>query len=145
MTTNGRQALINGGISALALRDRVQLANQTDMVLDQLMVGQGVGSTPIEEAKKQIATGTYTGNGAAGRQITVGFKCSCVIIQGVTNVTRHTLVPLMTVQDAIDTVTEDNVNDTVNCYLHATDGFVVSNVGWSNNAGLTYYYFAISE
>ena len=101
-------------------------------------------------ASKTIATGTYSGNGSAGRQITTGFKCSMVIIHcanpGVSNLVMQVLIPNgAAVHKYINTgyqhtpVSEDS--------LHATNGFVVdtNTANAANVSGKTYYYWAISE
>jgi hypothetical protein len=98
-----------------------------------------------------IVTGSYAGNNGADRQITVGFKCSLVIIIGYFNASLQgewVLIPNNTQQH--NAASTYHHNDVGNCYLHATDGFWVDNVTVggtldSNENGVTYYYWAISE
>lgn len=91
-----------------------------------------------------IKTGTYTGDGTAARQISVGFKCSCVWIATLTTPQRAFIIPSITVTD---TNAAHNTDDTTDIHLHATDGFVVSDLGTVNLNFSTepYYYWAIGE
>lgn len=102
------------------------------------------GATVV--AGKSIATGSYAGDSTDGRQITVGFKCSLVIIIGLDYAVRGVMIPNATITD---TNGVDNRDDTSSEYLHATDGFVVAYGGAGNVplnvSGRTYYYWAISE
>jgi len=87
-----------------------------------------------------IATGSYTGNDADDRQITVGFKCSMVIVSGFTS---HFWI----VYGASGTIHQINDTTTLNktdVLLHGTDGFVVDRIN-ANFVDNTHYYFAISE
>ncbi len=107
----------------------------TDQVAPQAITGGKVtGDIAIN------ASGSYTGDGTADRQITTGFKCSFVIIQTSSASNRFTLVPSFTIRD---TGAADNLDDTTNTYLHASDGFVVGSN--SNTDGNTYYYWAVKE
>lgn len=93
---------------------------------------------------RAIATGTYTGNDADGRQIAVGFKCSLVIVQA-SVATRGIMVPGRTLTDA---GTQHNINETAIQYLHATNGFVVERSTATvslNVAAQVYEYYAIAE
>lgn len=119
---------------------------QIEMVAARLAQGQGLGSGSIEivvpAAGATIVTGSYTGNGGVGRQITVGFKCSRVIIMD------DDATNLDSVSFLIPSITKimDGGNIFPNNYLHAADGFVVDNSAkWKNFNGNTYYYWAISE
>lgn len=97
-------------------------------------------ATLIAAAVKSIATGNYTGNQGAGRQITTGFKCSNVVIFDVT--APHELKCWFLIPGA--TRDMGGGDDTANCYVHASDGFVVGgDVG--NSDTVSYYYWAISE
>lgn len=91
-------------------------------------------------AIRQIATGSYTGNGVASRQITIGFLSKLVLIgQGSK---QATLIPAYT--QAHDQTAAKHYEDTVNCYIHGSDGFVISTAGINMNVNTgTYYYFAI--
>lgn len=75
---------------------------------------------------KSIATGSYTGNGVADRQITVGFQCKAVFIltQATFNVDFFPVLNA-TGADTLDIGDTDHVDDVVKPYLHATDGFVL--------------------
>jgi len=89
----------------------------------------------------RIATGTYTGNAADGRQITTGFKCSMVVI--ITFATLNGRISRIWV--AIPNITKVEAQDTGGTgevSLHATNGFVV-NALYSNANLITYYYWAI--
>ena len=97
-------------------------------------------------AAPQIKTGSYTGDGGATRQITVGFKCSLVIIQksarnwflmggGVTAANHHYNTTPFHVERSGQGVA-----------LHATDGFIVdTDDNGANAAANGYEYWAISE
>ncbi len=89
-----------------------------------------------------IATGTYAGNATADRQITVGFKCSMVIIA--ITIKQWILVGIhSTIHKAVSTY---HGNTTSPLYLHASDGFVVGETeDTANGNGVTFYYWAISE
>ena len=115
-------------------------------------IWQGVANRPSEVAMPvapKIVTGSYTGNGAAARQITTGFKCSLVKIlhQISTDENEWTLIPSRTIEHQYGNV--GHAEDVVKCFLHATDGFVVDNAGagvyTSNRNTETYYYWAISQ
>lgn len=113
----------------------------------KIMVFKGPAADPVEEDKpaggKSIATGSYTGDGATGRQITTGFKCSLVIIMTTNYMNRFVLIPGITI---MDTWAGHNKDKTANTYLHTSDGFVVAvSVNNSNTSGETFYYWAISE
>lgn len=95
---------------------------------------------------KSIATGTYTGDGSDDRQITVGFKCSLVILQkDGTYPAEWDLLPNITIEHC--SKTDYHIEQVSNVSLHATDGFIVSSTGAGGenpNFG-TLYYWAISE
>lgn len=97
-------------------------------------------------AGRDLATGTYTGNGADGRQIAVGFKCSMVIIQIVVGAQyRGVLIPNAALTDS---QAAHNQDDLATSYLHATDGFVVTQTAATINLNFNasvYYYWAIGE
>lgn len=96
----------------------------------------------------KIATGSYTGDAGASRQITTGFKCSCVIvICALLDDARNLffLIPNITIHHKHSIAP---VNKTTITYLHASDGFVVSHTDVNNSSNTgdqTYYYWAISE
>ncbi|MBA7522528.1 hypothetical protein ES705_14647 [subsurface metagenome] len=100
-------------------------------------------ATIAAAAAKKIATGSYTGSGAA-RQVTTGFKCSLVIIETATGewaTQAAWVIPNMSMSAraaAID-------NASTHSWLHATDGFGLSDNLMLNKNGVTYYYWAISE
>ncbi|MBA7481125.1 hypothetical protein ES707_16595 [subsurface metagenome] len=98
-----------------------------------------IHNPPVVVGAKQIATGSYTGDGTVGRQITTGFKCSLVILFRVTS-------PGVTVcWVAIPNATRqfDGASATGDLALHATDGFTVGGAGNGNT--FPFYYWAISE
>lgn len=93
--------------------------------------------------------GSYTGNGAASRQITLGFKPDIVIITG---------NAVATIGWTVHFVFQDSpnyclcLNDTGGCmvddrdepYLHATDGFVLGGAAaGANRASVDYTYVAL--
>jgi hypothetical protein len=132
----------------MASDDDTKLATQQSIkaYIDSLADGSG----------PTIVSGSYTGNGGNGRQITIGFKCSHVIIMGGPGgiVADWSLIPSYTVyHEGYQTATGIQAmtyNDTSNTYLHASDGFVVSNnkagaIVGSNYSSGVYYYWAISE
>lgn len=89
------------------------------------------------------AEGDYTGNGAAGRQISTGFKCALVIVVCEETVdTTHFLI-----QDAkASYIAASCVIGANNPTFHATDGFVTgTNGGVMNENAKVYYWRAISE
>jgi len=98
---------------------------------------------------RTIATGTYTGNGAADRQIVVGFKCSLVKIIGLVVRKEWTLIPSATyVHHAVSPYHKHTA--TPHCRLHASDGFYVDDGGaddefYANENTEAYFYWAISE
>lgn len=102
-------------------------------------------------AGAQVATGSYTGDGTANRQITTGFKCSRVVIMGGRKSCQWEIIPdISFYHTALDTPL--HCIDSAYSWLHASDGFVV-NKGCGNNANYyganentyTFYYWAISE
>lgn len=97
------------------------------------------GFTGTAVPDPSIATGSYVGNDGAARQITTGFKCSCVIILHLTSADWNSLL----IPSAAVTINGVALAVTA---LHATDGFVVDAVADNtNHSANTYYYWAISE
>lgn len=91
---------------------------------------------------KQIASGSYTGN-ETPRQVTVGFKCSLVIISsGDTPNTVNILIPNMSIRGSDSPSIGANL---ASAWLHASDGIGLSGSTSANKSGETYYYWAISE
>lgn len=98
---------------------------------------------------REIATGTYTGDGTTARQIVTGFKCSAAIIideEDAANLTEIIVLP-----DAA-LAQYGGADKDVNAFalLHATDGFVVGNNAddqkyYGNKNLHAYAYWAISE
>ena len=102
-----------------------------------------ISNPPTPPSVPTILTGTYTGDASDGRQITTGFKCSRVIIMETTNVRRCMMIPTCSMMDigssAITVVTARQ-------YLHATDGFVVSQAtDFMNATAQIFRYWAIGE
>ena len=93
----------------------------------------------------KFASGTYTGNDGADRQITTGFVCKLVIIF---NNTDNEFAVTWATDRAFawdeNTVASDA---TPNFRLHATNGFIVDftagTPGDTNDAGDTYYWWAV--
>lgn len=92
---------------------------------------------------RTIATGTYTGDDAVSRQITVGFKCSLILLWNSTDATEAGV--WVVIPNACWRF--DGVSHTANIVLHATDGFTVSHnaADQGNDLNDVYYYWAISE
>ena len=88
------------------------------------------------QTARKVVTGTYTGDGSDDRQITVGLKCSIVIILSPV-ATRHIVI----VPNRSIAVDDGQLQSE---YLHASDGFNVYNVGANQNLDV-FYYWAISE
>lgn len=121
-------------------------------ILDTGVHGVGVSTvlsaahTAIPDAHqtaRKIVAGNYTGNGT-GRQIAVGFKCSCVIIlttAGEVGDELVLLIPDMTIRGYTATMMDVLAQG----WIHATDGFELDTSGYINLSGRTYYYWAISE
>lgn len=114
--------------------------------LNKLLKGAGAGSDPTEidvPTSRTIATGNYTGDNADDRQVTVGFKCSLVIVH--TIATPRFFMAYQTATHNLYLGEPATIQvDSVDCILHATDGFVVDRF-WANDGGEVYYYWAISE
>lgn len=157
---NGLYALINGILSQLKnlkaswiTSGRFGMARMPDMAANKIMVGQGAGSSPAEEDKpagKSIITGTYVGDDAASRQITVGFKCSMVILHCESDDVFAVIIPSSLVAHGVNTPYHDGAIGAG--VLHATDGFTVTTTAvtvWGtrtlNGDGRNYQYWAISE
>ena len=95
----------------------------------------------------EIVTGQYTGDGAAARQIPLGFLPSLVVISAPASYGEWILIPNVTWGHG-DTTPYHAMDP--NTIPHATDGFNVSNVncppvGMSSNQNLNvFHYWAIS-
>ena len=101
---------------------------------------------------RNVISGSYTGNDADARNITVGMKCTMVII-GYTGI-QWVLIPSNTTVHPYNetSAAKAHINDVANCSIHGTDGFVVSKTNattnvtsGSNGSGATYYYWCIGE
>jgi len=95
-------------------------------------------------AGKLIKIGQYTSDDAVDRQITTGFKCSCVLLIGFDAVATPTFAVIMPNQAVRDT----GGDITTGVILHATDGFRVGVTDHNYfNRGSTnvQHYWAISE
>jgi len=85
-----------------------------------------------------IVAGSYVGDGSDNRQITVGFKCSLVLVQAaIFGVYCRICYPNMT-YNPIDGLEQTD------CLLHGSDGFIVDEAA-INYVSNTYYYWAVSE
>ena len=122
--------------SALAIAAMANLTN------NKIWKGNAA-NRPVEVAPPAagptIATGSYTGDGSYPRQITVGFKCSMVVLFDSTSpaaVRCYVLIPNYSANFGGSDLT-------VNLYLHASDGFYLVDI--ANVAARVYYYWAISE
>ncbi len=136
---------------------RFGTAQMPDGTSGQVLTAQGVGVNPVYAAGgAKVATSSYTGDGSSGRQITVGFKCSLVIIIGPYDGAEQewTLVPGRTNSHSYGTspwhrLQAGGTGGTY-VYIHATDGFVVDILAIDgttrgpNYSGSVYYYTAIS-
>jgi len=95
------------------------------------------------DESREIATGSYSGNGGAGgRQITTGFVPTLVWLKTL----NSSISFIIEGQDANESIliTANPTRETA-VHIHATDGFTVgdgSDIG--NNNGVTYYWWAIS-
>ena len=96
-------------------------------------------------AAKKVATGTYTGDGAAARQKTTGFKCGAVIISrsGAATTSQGMFVVLMPGDSQV--IITGGTCITSTDALHASDGFVLGSATNSamNVFSKTYSYWAI--
>lgn len=119
--------------------------NKLAFTLNKLLKGAGAGANPTEidvpAAGKSIATGTYTGDGNATRHITVGFKCSMIIILNITDPEIWILIPNACNKQRL----AETVVSTANTALHATDGIDILQAGGCNILNDIHYYWAISE
>ncbi len=91
---------------------------------------------------KEIAEGSYIGDETA-RDISVGFKCSLVII--LDSATYHSIAFVIPDESTSITNVAHYGDELV---LHATDGFTLesgSELFNMNVSGSVYYYWAISE
>ncbi|GAJ15337.1 unnamed protein product, partial [marine sediment metagenome] len=86
---------------------------------------------------KSIATGSYAGDNTDDRHISVGFKCSLVIVLYTWDFCA-VMVP--------GKISSFNSVLTGGTDFHDTDGFIVyQTADIMNLQGATYYYWAISE
>ena len=93
----------------------------------------------------RVTEGSYTGNTGALRQITVGFKCSLVLIQK--SARTWTLIRNVSACNHHYNTTPFHVDRSAQgLQLHATDGFVVdSDDNGANGNALGYGYWAVSQ
>ena len=132
---------------ALIKGTRVTTAELPAMTDEFYWVGTGAN---VEErdvpTARTIATGNYTGDGNADRQIAVGFKCSFVLILDLTAPADTHAFFLIPNQSQTGSFSADV---TAYIQLHATDGFNVRTGGgatvYGNTLNDVYYYWAISE
>ena len=105
---------------------------------------QGAGANPVWAAIK-IATGTYTGDGGANRQITTGFACKVVMVQQRSGSYPYVWIRLTEDTDysAIFIRTGSNSMSVTTPRRHATDGFIVGSSQYEPNGdGTVYSYIA---
>ena len=96
----------------------------------------------------KVASGTYTGNNGANRQITTGFKCSLVICMSITLTPNACWIVIPSIGAEIDTGNSSFYTAQMNrVLLHATDGFIVDDADTdsANYNTEVYFYWAISE
>ena len=103
----------------------------------------GLGNWVAIAAGKSISTGNYTGDGTTNRQITVGFKCSMVILLGLYSTFRG--ATMLANHSIITAITGEQFTTMLG--LHATNGFVVGKThsAYFNTNAVVHYYWAISE
>ena len=92
-----------------------------------------------EVDERIIVTGTYTGDDTLDRQITIGFKCSMVILINATDPRLWVVIPNRAYTDTL-------VSTSIR--LHATDGFRVklsAAPDLGNDLNDVFYYWSISE
>ena len=109
---------------------------------DVLTMGASDPAWTAPSGGPTIAAGSFSGNGADNRQITVGFKCSLVFVY-LGPFTGVNGILYANVAERIDA----GLHLTGGSGLHGTDGFLVSQTtdGLNNGNPYTYYYWAISE
>ena len=91
---------------------------------------------------RQVVSGTYSGTGVDDRQITTGFKCSCVLLFASTGAVRYTWLIMPDGTARHDS--SGDLTSVTDALLHATDGFVVDE-NMANNASYDPYdWWAIS-
>jgi hypothetical protein len=91
-----------------------------------------------------LASSTYSGDGTNSRQITVGFIPKLVIITGGNAAYTFILLSATVGQNEKHTSNSPYHVACTGTYLHASDGFVVSQTGdAANQSSQTYSYFAI--
>ncbi|MBA7671594.1 hypothetical protein ES703_79753 [subsurface metagenome] len=93
---------------------------------------------------RKILAGSYAGDDADARQITVGFKCSLVIL--LYSLAGWSAIPNITLLHFRESPYHSKQTSYVS--LHASDGFVVTHSGAEkspNASGSTYYYWAVEE
>lgn len=112
-----------------------------------LTMGPADPGFAVHPAAKKVGAGSYAGNDSDDRQITVGFKCSRVIILEMASKYKWVLIPNACL---LSVPANPNEDESAHITIHATDGFVVGDVtaGYAKTANYTtktYYYWAISE
>lgn len=125
----------------------VQYNNLRKDVLDPSLGHDHTGEVGHGKIVRPVATGNYTGNASDNRQITVGFKCSLVIVvaDGAGDLSQaHVWFAIPNLSLEIDEGASPLQLPTTDLTLHATDGFEVDE-DLANETGATYYYWAISE
>lgn len=129
---------------ALRKGTRVTVTELPAMTDEKIWKGTGgnVEEVDIPVTGAQTATGTYTGNGVATRQVTVGFKCALVFFLCVDQPAFNGIIMPGQAQ-AMD----DAAVFSAGTAIHASDGFVVADgtPDFSNEDTYVYYYCAISE
>lgn len=104
----------------------------------------------ITKTAPQIVAGSYTGDDAASRQITTGFKCSSVLIS------RGSHAEMMVIlhgEGSSAHGTSSPYHEDIDTEIHATDGFTVTDSAIAvfggavatNKGSIVFDYWAISE
>lgn len=141
------QSSIATGTAPLTVASTTKVTNLNADLLDGVD-GSGY-QTALGYTPARSASGSYSGNNGASRQITTGFACKFVIIiaHGVSGSAsiQWTLVSSTAANngDLADTAISDaQFGATSDARLHASDGFIVDPNDSSNTSGNTYYYAA---
>ena len=155
--TVGNNIIIGGTVDGvdIAARDHaeshsVASHNDTTATGANLNTLVGGGQTALHShagGGASFATGSYTGDEGAPRQITTGFACKLVVICKVGTLgIWYWLVMNASGADSLQVGDTDQVDDQATPYLHATDGFVVTGTDPGANQGsVNYKYVAFGE
>ena len=125
------------GTPISGVKDENDMASDSDT---HLATQQSIKAYVDAASGGGVATGTYTGDNSNNRQITVGFICKTVFINGglvySTYQGNGILAPNCATRNMVTVGSGTTVDNGMKC--HATDGFIVGSAGGAN------YYFNIS-